>query len=527
MNSMQVVGTSALHPQREIYKIEATMKQDVVKLRVAGYARVSSDSADQLNSFSAQVQYYTKLIERNESWELADIYADEGTTGVSTEKREDFNRMIEDCRRGKIDRIITKSTSRFARNTLDSIRIIRELKEIGVTVLFEKENIDTANLTSENLLTLYSLFAQEESLSISKNVKKGNRMRMRNGTYVSSNVPYGYRLTENLPQVYEPEAEVVRRIFSEYLSGVSTTKIAKRLTADDIPRKNGGTKWRHQAVLTILKNERYIGDMLLQKSYNEDVIPYRKRTNKGELPQYYVKNSHDPIISQIEFKLANILLKERGEGRQNVTYGKYLLSRKIQCAECGASYRRKCTNSTVYWVCRRHDEDKNLCSSQRITEDAISGAFIRLYNRLKQNYAIILQPMLPPLEKLQEIRTRGNPEINTLNKQIAELSERNHVMNGLLSKGILDSALFISQTDELNRSIRTLKQTKARLMEEEAADGLAEMTEELIEIIQNGPERIGQMEDNLFCDIVEKITASDSCTIDFILINGLTLRERL
>jgi site-specific DNA recombinase len=178
MSSNKITETSALNQQREIHKIKATQSQEHAKLMVAGYARVSSGSDDQLNSFSAQVRYYTRLIEENESWELTEVYADEGITGVSTEKREDFNRMLEDCRSGKIDRIITKSTSRFARYTLDTIRIIRELKDIGVTVLFEKENIDTATITSENLLTLYAMFAQEESVSISQNTKKGNRMRM-------------------------------------------------------------------------------------------------------------------------------------------------------------------------------------------------------------------------------------------------------------------------------------------------------------------------------------------------------------
>jgi DNA invertase Pin-like site-specific DNA recombinase len=209
MNTLETLGSSALnHPQREIIRIKATANEPA-KLCVAGYARVSSDSEDQLNSFSAQVQYYTKLIEKNESWDMVEVYADEGITGVSTEKRDDFNRMVRDCHRGKIDRIITKSTSRFARNTLDTIRTIRELKGIGVTVLFEKEGIDTANITSENLLTLFALFSQEESLSISKNCKKGRRMRMSRGTFVSSNPAYGYRLVDKQLAVYEPEAQTV------------------------------------------------------------------------------------------------------------------------------------------------------------------------------------------------------------------------------------------------------------------------------------------------------------------------------
>jgi DNA invertase Pin-like site-specific DNA recombinase len=527
MSNNQIIGTSALNPQREIFRIKSTTPQESVKLRVAGYARVSSDSYDQLNSFSAQVRYYTKLIEQNESWELAEIFADEGISGVSTEKRDDFNRMLRNCREGKIDRIITKSTSRFARNTLDTIRTIRELKDIGVTVLFEKENIDTANITSENLLTLYAMFAQQESVSISQNAKKANRMRMQSGTYVSSNVPYGYRLIDNQPRIHEPEAEIVQRIFSEYLAGWGVSLIARRLTEDQILRKSGGSKWWPQVVLKILKNERYAGDMLLQKSYNDDTLPYRKCINRGELPQYYIKNTHEPIISRIEFELANILLKERGDPNRNVVYGDYPLSRKIRCVECGIAYRRKVTNGKVYWVCRTHDQDKDLCGSQRITEDAIYGAFVRLYNKLRKNYVVILLPMLNRLEKLQELRTRGNAEISAINKHIAELSERNHVMNGLLSKGILDSALFIAQTDELNRKIRMLKHAKANLMEKEAAVSLTDRTEDLIEVIENGPDSISSMDERLFSELVEHINAQDNETVDFVLVGGLTLTERL
>ena len=526
MNTLITQGSSALTPPREIVRIKGASAENHAKLRVAGYARVSSDSADQLNSFSAQVNYYQRLIEKNSGWELAEIYADEAVSGVSTEKRDDFARMLLDCKKGKIDRIITKSTSRFARNTLDAIRVIRELKEMGITVYFEKENLDTASLTSENLLTLYSLFAQEESMSISKNCKKGNRMRMERGTYVSSNPPYGYRLVNNQLTICEPEAAVVRRIFTEYLAGTSTLGIAQGLMADGVPFRNGRKKWRYQSLSLILKNERYAGDMLLQKSYSEDALPYRKRTNKGELPKYYVKNSHEPIVERIQFELTNILLKERGEHIQGKS-GEYPLSRKIQCRECGTTYCRRITNQIPYWVCRQHNTSKEDCAGQRIPEESVHQAFARLYNKLKKNYSTILLPMLSQLERLQELQTRSNPEISTINKQIAELSEQNHVMNGLLSKGILDSALFISQTDELNRKIRALKVAKVRILEEQESDTLLDKTEDLVEVMESGPDHIGGMEETLFGDMVEKIIAHDTQMVDFVLMNGLVLTERL
>ncbi len=528
MKSQAIAGTSTLDPRsREIIHIKAAEPQAQVKLRLAGYARVSSDSTDQRGSFSAQVRYYTRLIEENESWELVEVYADEGLTGVSTEKREDFNRMLYDCRKGKIDRIITKSTSRFARNTMDTISVIRELKSLGVSVYFEKESIDTQSLTSENLLTLYAMFAQNESENISKNAKKGNRMRMERGTYVSANAPYGYRLTNNLPEFYEPEAEVVRRIFLEYLMGHGTAEIAKGLTQDGIPRKDGVLRWRHQAVLLILRNERYIGDMLLQKHYNEDIIPYKQCHNRGELPQYYVKNSHEPIIDRIQFGLVNILLDERATKVNSAPYNEYILSRKIRCGVCGTAYRRKASSGTTYWVCRQHDRDRTQCTSERITEEAVYGAFIRLYNRLKHNRDSILLPMRAQLERLQELKARSHPKIGTLNRQIAQLSEQNHVMNGLLSDGILDSALFISQTDELARKIKALKITRAKLLEELDSNDMLEKTENLLEALDAGPDRLTEMDANLFGELVEKIIAKDSVSLEFILVNGLTLTERM
>ena len=522
---MNINGNGGITPKKDVIKIGASIS-DIAKLRVAGYARVSSDSTDQLNSFSAQVNYYERLIESNDKWEMAEVYADEGISGVSIEKRDDFTRMLADCKKGKIDRIITKSTSRFARNTLDTINVIRELKEIGVSVYFEKERIDTAIITGENLLTLYAMFAQEESLTISKNCKKGNRMRMSKGVYISSKVPYGYRLVEKQMVIEPLEADIVQRIFSEYLEGKGVATIAKALIADGIPFRDGRMKWPSNAVRGILRNERYVGDMLFQKTFSEDALPYRKCKNTGELPQYYVKHTHEPIIERLQFELVNILINQRGQ-QISTEHGEYTLSKKIKCSECGTTYRRKPAQDTVYWVCRKHDSERESCGSQRIKEETIYTAFARMYNKLKINYESILNPLLSQLEKLQDLKTRNNPEIRTLNKQIAELSEQNHVMNGLLSKGILDSALFISQTDELNKKIRKLKGIKSRLLEEQDADDTLEKTEDLIEILENGPEYISTLKAELLNGMVAKIIAHNNKTIAFELINGLVLKERL
>lgn len=298
---------------REIIEIGATVPQVEKKVRVAAYARVSSDSEEQLHSFSSQVKYYTELVKENECWNWVGIYADEGISGISTTKRNEFLRLLEDCRDGKVDKIITKSVSRFARNTLDSVAALRELKSLGVSVLFEKEGLDTSRLSSENLITLYSNFAQEESLNISKNCKKGVRMRMQNGTYLISNPPYGYKLENGKMEVVEEQAEVIERIFEAYLQGKGCDEIGKQLSLEKIPRKDGQSKWNATAISYILKNEKYIGDSLWQKNFNQDVLPYKQVRNQGNLPRYYAKSTHEGIIPEIVFQLANILLEERGK----------------------------------------------------------------------------------------------------------------------------------------------------------------------------------------------------------------------
>lgn len=524
--SRETVGSNALDNKREVIYISPKAQATPIKPRVAGYARVSSDSDDQMNSYAAQCRYYTDLITSNDKWEFIEVYADEAVTGTSTEKRDDFNRMMADCRRGKIDRIITKSTSRFARNVMDSLTAVRELKDIGVSVLFEKERIDTGLITSEVLLTLYSAFAQEESQNIAENKRRGNRMHMRNGDYVSSSVPYGYRLVEKFPQICEQEAVIVRRIFGEYLSGCNGYEIARGLTEDGVVRKDGVANWRARTIYSMLRNERYIGDMLLQKNFKTDELPYKKVKNRGELETVYISDSHEAIIDRVSFKLANLLLEQKHSGASGIAEQTYPYSVKLRCGECGKTYRRRVTKEKVYWTCRLHDESSDYCSAERIAEPDLDSAFARLYNKLKANSGKILDPMLEQLEKLRDSRNRGNPEIQIINKQIADISEQNHVMNGLLTRGILDSALFLSQQDELKRKLRALKIAKSKLQSAQDGDEIIEKTEDLIDVLDDGPKRIGGMDKSLFADIVEYITV-DRNTLIFHISNGLELKEQL
>ena len=268
------------------------------KLKVAAYCRVSTDSEEQASSYEVQVAHYTQFIQKNPEWELAGIYADDGITGTNTKKREEFNRMIQDCMDGNIDMIITKSISRFARNTLDCLKYIRELKEKNIPVFFEKENINTMDSKGEVLLTIMASLAQQESQSFSQNIKLGLQYRFQNGEVrVNHSRFLGYTKDEEGNLIIEPaEAEVVKRIYRKYLEGASLLQIGRGLEADGILTGAGKTKWRPETLKKILQNEKYIGDALLQKTYTVDFLNKKRVQNKGIVPQYYVENSHEPII---------------------------------------------------------------------------------------------------------------------------------------------------------------------------------------------------------------------------------------
>ena len=285
MAKKQTDGNLALEQQRVIV-IPAHDEIVARKLRVAAYARVSSSSEDQLNSYRVQNQYYSELISSNPDWEMVDIYADEGITGTSVEKREDFQRMMQDCRKGKIDRILVKSISRFARNTKDCLAAVRELKELGVSVLFEEQGIDTSKVSSEMVTAIMASLAQKQSESISGNVKWGVQKRMKDGTYIPAYLPYGYESINRRIQINEGQADVVQKIFSDFLVGRSTEQIAADLRVNNIPCKNGRAQWDSSSVRYILRNEKYTGNSKWQKYYTPSTFPFHCKINAGEAQCY-------------------------------------------------------------------------------------------------------------------------------------------------------------------------------------------------------------------------------------------------
>ena len=337
-------------------KVIQPIAEQAKKLRVAAYARVSSDSADQLNSFATQVDYYTSYIRSKEEWEFAGLYADEAVSGTTADKRDDFQRLLADCRAGKIDRILVKSISRFARNTIDCIQTVRELKQLGIAVEFEKEDIDTGKMGSEMLLSILGSAAQEESLSISKNLKWSYRRRMKSGDFITCSAPIGYVL-KNKTLVPDPqEAPIVEYIFSSYLAGKSIGEIADELNEAELKSdKKNSEQWHATIIRYILSNEKYIGDSLVQKRYTPDELPLRQRRNKGEVSQYYIKDSHPAIIAKEIYEAVQELLQQRIEQhapKQKIR--KSPLSNTMQCGLCGSAFHKHKSNDENCWFCYQH-----------------------------------------------------------------------------------------------------------------------------------------------------------------------------
>lgn len=519
MDEKQLVdGATALaEKQSRVIKIEPAEQPQNMLLRVAAYTRVSSDSEDQLNSFAAQNRYYTELISGKAEWRMVDIYADEGITGTSVAKRDDFQRMMADCRRGLIDQILVKSISRFARNTKDCLQNIRELKELGVNVRFEREGIDTVNVSSELITAIYAAFAQKESESISGNMRWSYQCRMEQGAFNTYHAPVGFTLIDGDLQVNQAEVPTIQRIFTEYLSGNNSREIAAALNKD----KALGRHWRREAIDYILQNERYAGNALLQKRYTTDSFPREKKRNRGEREKFFVFSSNEAIISQEMFDQAQQLRKTR---KREPTPLHDTISRQIRCS-CGARVRAKKINQKWYWCCCNHEE-RHECQITPIPEIQVQESFCRLYYKLKHQSIPILEQMLTNLQMIRNRRMLWSPDIVALNKKISDLSSQNQTLAFLKQQGLVDPDIFIAKTNELTKQLRQVKLEKEKLMDAES-DMTALQTRNLIDILEGGPEFLDSFDAELFGELVEKIIIESNDSVRFCLKNGLELRESI
>ncbi len=501
--------------------------QEKAKLRVATYARVSSDSTDQLNSYLAQVDYYTRHIGENPDWELADLYADEGISGLATRNRDEFNRMMADCRTGKVDRILVKSMSRFARNTSNFLLAMRELLRLGVTIYFEKENIDTGKLTSEQAATIYAGFAQMESTNHSSNMRTSVRMRMERGIFTPSSMPYGYRLNALEPEIIPEEAEVVQYIFTATLSGRGQQDIARELNELGVKRGHDRGRWHHHTISYIQTNPAYTGNTVWNKSFRADTIPFPMVLNRGQRPKYNVEDSHPPIISLEDFQCVQELLaarKAQFTGSAKPTHSTY--SKRIYCGKCGTVCRRKINSGKPYWSCNRHNSSKALCSMPPVSEAALTAAVLRLYNKLALHGQELLQPLLDQLRQVRELELRSSKKLADIDKEIADISGQNLVLIRLKSKGCIDPALALSQADALSRRLKDLRRLRRKVLEAADGDKQIQETEFILDYLDSAQWR-DEVPADLFENLVEQITVASAEEVKFRLLNGLELTERL
>ena len=414
------------------------MASEQAKIKVAAYCRVSTDKADQQNSLMNQKTFFAEYVNRNPTWELIQVYADEGVTGTSTKKRYAFHQMIEDAAAHKFDLILTKEISRFARNTLDSIYYTRKLKELGIGVLFLNDNINTLDADSELRLTIMASIAQEESRSISENVTWGQRKRFADGKV---NMPYkrflGYAKGEDgTPKIVESEAEIVRLIYKLFLQGKTQNFIARYLTAKGIPTPGKKKKWNVSTVLSILQNEKYKGDAVLQKRFTVDFLTKTTKVNEGEVPQYYVENSHPAIIEPEVFDMVQAEIKRRKPiGRQQSGVGCF--SGKIICGECGGFYGSKVWHSTskyrrTVWQCNNKFKNETHCKTPHLSEEVLQRIFVEAFNRVIEDK----ERIIGDFDAIIEVLT----DISSLDKESTKLRDECAVVMELIRKCVEENA---------------------------------------------------------------------------------------
>lgn len=514
-----VSGSRHTHPQQ--------------KLKVCAYARVSTGTKAQAESYATQVEYYTEKIESNPLWEFAGVYADEGITGTKVKGRDDFKTMIAACEEGDIDLILTKSITRFARNTVECIQTIRKLKAAGVGIYFEKENINTLTEASELMLTILASVAQGESEDFSGNNRWAIISRFEKGTYIVGTPAYGYWKDEegNLI-IKESEAEVVRWIFESYLNGMGTYVIAKMLNEHRIPTIREGERWQDGVVKNILLNPVYEGDALRQRTYTEKQFPFTRKENKGQMNMYLTKDAHPPIITHEEAEAVQSIMEYRsrtlnmnGEKSQN----RYLFSGRIICGECGSHFRRQKIYigkpyEKIIWTCHRHVEDKEFCHMKAIREDVLQQAFTDMWNKLYTNQGTILEPLLKALTELAE-RKPDSAEIEQLDNEIHSLSEQSRILNQVMKKGYMDSALFMEKNNQLSHRLTECRRKKTLLARKQKRTKEIVRTEQLIGLVKE-EEYQTTFNEELFDLTVREIKISLDHEISFVLKNGLVLTER-
>lgn len=514
------------------------------QLRVAAYCRVSTDQEEQLTSYEAQMAYYTEKIMTNPEWAMAGIFADEGITGTSVKKRTEFMKMIRLCRKGKIDMILTKSISRFARNTVDCLNFVRELKELGIAVIFETENINTMKTDTEVFITMLAGFAQAQSESMSQSIRWGKRQSFKSGkvTFQYKRI-YGYeRGEDDQPKVIPEQAEIVRRIFESYLAGTSVPDIKRMLEAEGIPAAKGKPQWSIGALQYLLRNEKYCGDALLQKTYVENCLSKKTKKNNGELPKYLVQNHHEAIIDRYLFERVQAEIARRAGKRkvsdktvteQSRYSGRYALTELLICGNCGTPYKRvtwsKRGKKKIVWRCiSRLDYGTKYCKeSPTIEEETLHAAILHAINSVMSNRDKLIDILRTNLTVT--LSEKSNADVNPLviENRIRELEGITMELVTIAQKtGDSESYenKFTALKDEIGALRQTLEQCRAK---QNGPDELTRQIDDICNALRNAPFEITEYSNNVVRQLIDTIKVVNEDKLFIIFKGGFQMEQPL
>lgn len=515
-------------------------------LRVAAYCRVSTTLEQQEGSYEAQISYYTEKIKSNPNWKLAGIYADDGKSATNTKKRDDFNAMIEDCMAGKIDMVITKSVSRFARNTVDSLQNIRKLKEKNIAIFFEKEGVNTLESSGELLITILSSQAQEESRNLSENTRWGLVRRFENGIIsINHNKFMGYTKDENGELVVVPEeAEIVRRIFCLYLEGNSYAKIAKILDDDGILTVTGKTEWCPSVIDKMLSNEKYMGDALMQKTYTVDFLSKKRVKNDGIVPKYYIEDNHEAIIPKELFhkvqeekarrvSLCKSAATRRAKKEQSKYSSKYSLSDIMICRECGQPYRRqvwsKYGQKSAVWRCenRLKNGTKYCKHSPTLKEEVLNEAIMTAINTVVENQGDFVGAFRENVIRVlgsystKNVTTEYDEQITKLQSQMLALIEAN------AHKGEVTED-FDEQYQIIAEQIKTLKRKKLdNVREQKQVANFQQRVSDMDTCLKKVTYEVREFDDDLVRRLLQNVKVINEDTLEIQFNSGIVMKQRI
>ena len=509
----------------KIKKIEA-QPAVVKKLRVAAYCRVSTENEDQKESLEAQREHYESWIRMHDDWECAGVFYDFGISGTKADAREGLQALLYACRTGSVDYVLTKSISRFSRNTSDCLSLVRELLSYNIPIYFEKENIDTGSMESELILSVLSSMAQSESESISKNVKWTVKKRMEEGTFVFGYLPYGYTKDAAGNMVIDPvESEIVKMIFDLALNGMGTYKIAQLLDKRKVPTRKGG-KWSGSTVKGILVNEKYYGAAAFQKTYTDS--NFRRHNNHGEVDSFIAEDHHEAIISKEVFDRVQVMIQkhidEHGIVKDMGKYhNKYPFSGIIICGECGGKFKRQTQSGGIAWACSTHLYNKDACSMMFIKDEAIKAAFVTMMNKLIFGCKQVLAPYY---DALRLADTDENLQgILDLKNELQRNSDRKNDLRKLRGKGFLDAAMYNQELRRIEMESEEIR-AKMKCIDRAGENGDIKETKKLLRFAESA-EMLTEFSDELFTEYVDSIIVYTRTCIGFRLRCGLTLKEEV